>query len=89
MIVRVPEKAIAVITMQINTRGTFTLPSALRKALGVEHGGVVMAELENGSIVLRPATAVENYSDQRVSEFDEADAELRKHLDKTRAKRHR
>ena len=58
-----------------------TLPKPLRKALGVDKGGVVMADLTEDGIVLHPAVAfpVELYSDARVAEFDEADAALEKH----------
>lgn len=55
-----------------------TLPKALRKTLGVDKGGVVLASAEDGGIVLHPAVAfpVEIYSDSRIAEFDAADAEL-------------
>lgn len=59
-----------------------TLPKALRKTLGVDKGGVVLASAEDGGIVLLPAAAfpVEIYSDSRIAEFDAADAELALHL---------
>jgi antitoxin PrlF len=73
-------------TIQISARGAMTLPKPLRKALGVDKGGVVMASAENGAIVLHPAVAfpIELYSDGRVAEFDEADAALAKHMARTR-----
>jgi bifunctional DNA-binding transcriptional regulator/antitoxin component of YhaV-PrlF toxin-antitoxin module len=69
-------------TIQIGSRGTMTLPKPLRKALGVDRGGVVMATVEENGIVLHPAVAfpIELYSDARVAEFDEADAQLAKKL---------
>ncbi len=71
-----------VTTIQINERGALTLPKAMRKGLGLEKGGVVMAEATDGGIWLKPAVsfAIEVYSDARVEEFDQADKELAKHL---------
>jgi AbrB family looped-hinge helix DNA binding protein len=69
-------------TIQINKRGSLTLPKALRRRLGLEQGGVVMAEATDGGILLRPAVAypIEIYSDERVGAFDAAEAELKKRL---------
>lgn len=75
-------------TIQINSRGNLTLPKPLRKKLGLEKGGVVMAESSDQGILLKPAVSfpIEMYSDLRVAEFDEADAELKHHLAKKRRK---
>ena len=64
-----------------------TLPKPLRMALGVERGGVVMANVGKDGIVLHPAVAfpIEMYSDARIAEFDKAEAELAKHLSRKRA----
>lgn len=64
-----------------------TLPKPLRKALGVDKGGVVMASAEKDGIVLHPAVAfpIEMYSDTRVAEFDAADAALAKNISRKRA----
>lgn len=69
-------------TIQINSRGTLTLPKPMRKALGLDKGGLVVAEASAEGIVLRPSVAfpIEFYSDERLAEFDAADAELAKHL---------
>ena len=74
-------------TIQIGTRGTLTLPKPLRKALGVERGGVVIASVESDGIVLHPAVAypIELYTDARIAEFDEADAQLAQHVAGNRA----
>jgi AbrB family looped-hinge helix DNA binding protein len=74
------------VTIQINSRGNLTLPKKIRKMLGIENGGVVMAESSGQGILLKPAMAfpIEMYSDSRVAEFDEADAALKKHLSKKR-----
>ncbi len=75
-------------TIPVNKRGALTLPQTLRRALGLDKGGVVMAELESGAIVLRPAVAfpIEIYSDERIAEFDAAEAELKAAMAKRKAK---
>jgi AbrB family looped-hinge helix DNA binding protein len=64
--------------IQVNARGIITLPKEIRKALGLDKGGVVMAEQRDGGVMLMPAVAypIEIYSDDRVAEFDSADREL-------------
>ncbi len=71
-------------TIQINERGSLTLPKPLRRQLGLEKGGVVMAETAEGGILLRPAVAypIELYTDERVAEFDAAEKELKKRPDR-------
>ena len=71
-------------TIQMNQRGSMTLPKELRRVLGMEKGGVVMAETAEGGILLRPAVAypIELYTEERVAEFDGAEATLRKHIDR-------
>ena len=58
-----------------------TLPKELRKQLGVDAGGVVMASASRDGIVLHPAVAypIEMYSDERIAEFDRAEQELARH----------
>ncbi|MBI3986908.1 MAG: AbrB/MazE/SpoVT family DNA-binding domain-containing protein [Lentisphaerae bacterium] len=69
-------------TIQINSRGSMTLPKGLRKSLGLERGGVVMVEPSKGGILLRPAVAypIEIYTDERVREFEEENNKLQQHL---------
>lgn len=69
-------------SIQISERGVMTLPKPLRRTLGVEKGGIVMVDVEENGVVLRPAAAfpIELYTDDRVAEFDEADRELAKRL---------
>ncbi|MCU0608742.1 MAG: AbrB/MazE/SpoVT family DNA-binding domain-containing protein [Chitinispirillaceae bacterium] len=71
-------------TIQINARGSMTLPKSFRKKLGLENGGVVMAECSGDGIILKPAVSfpVEIYSDSRVAEFDAAEQELGSRLSK-------
>lgn len=76
-------------TIQINQRGTLTLPKELRKRLGLEKGGIVMAEESNDGVVLKPAVAfpVELYSESRIKEFAKEDEKLLAHLKKKPTKR--
>jgi len=59
-----------------------TLPKPLRKTLGVDGGGIVMAEVAGEGIVLHAAAAfpIELYSDARIAEFDAEDVALEKRL---------
>ena len=59
-----------------------TLPRSLRKTLGVDKGGIIMAEVTEDGIVLHPAAAfpIEMYTDARIAEFDAEDAALAEHL---------
>ena len=68
--------------LELNSRGTLTLPKALRHALGLDRGGQVIAETSAQGILLRPSVTfpVEIYTDERVAEFDAAEAELEKRL---------
>ena len=69
-------------TIQVNERGSLTLPKALRRTLGIEKGGVVMMEAAADGILLKPAVAfpIEMYNDERVAEFDQMDRELDRNL---------
>lgn len=55
----------------INERGTLTLPKAMRKRLGIEGEGQVIAEETSEGVILKPGMAfpVEIYTDERVVEF--------------------
>jgi len=73
-------------TIQINTRGTLTLPKPMRQALGLTKGGVVVAETSIDGIVLKPSVTfpIEIYTDERIAEFDKAELELTRHLKQKR-----
>lgn len=60
----------------VSTRGQITLPSDLRRRLGIREGGVVTIEERNGVLILRPATVVEltMYDDQEIARWDAEDA---------------
>ena len=72
--------------IQVNERGTLTLPKQLRKPLGLTKGGILLAEVSKQGVLLKPSVAfpVEMYSDARIAEFDRADAELDRHLRRKR-----
>lgn len=65
-------------TVTITSRGVITLPVKLRRALGLKANDQLIAESTPEGLLLRPAVTlpVELYADERVREFDEAEAEL-------------
>ena len=69
-------------TLTVTSRGVVTLPAKLRRALGLKGDDQLIAETTAEGLLLRPAVTlpVELYSDKRVREFDEAEAELEKFL---------
>jgi len=71
-------------TIQINARGTLTLPKELRKRLGLEKGGVIIAEVSGDGIILKPAVSfpIEMYTDSRIKEFEKEDEKLMAHIKK-------
>lgn len=62
-------------SLTISSRGQITLPAALRKRLGIETGGVLIAEERDGEVVLRPAAVleIEMYSEDDIAAWDAAD----------------
>jgi antitoxin PrlF len=69
-------------TLTISSRGVVTLPAKLRKALGLNADDQLIAETTSEGLLLRPAVTlpIEIYSEKRIREFDEAEAELGKIL---------
>ncbi len=65
-------------TLTITSRGVLTLPAKLRQALGLKADDQLIAETTAEGILLRPAVTlpVEMYSEARVREFDEVEADL-------------
>ncbi|MBI3293603.1 MAG: AbrB/MazE/SpoVT family DNA-binding domain-containing protein [Deltaproteobacteria bacterium] len=59
----------------VSPRGQITLPSVLRKRLGVKAGGIITLEERGGEIVLRPAAVleIEIYSDAEIADWDAQD----------------
>ena len=70
-------------TLTITGRGVITLPTQFRKALGISTADQLIAETTPEGILLRPAVTlpIELYSDERLREFAEAEAELATVLD--------
>ena len=66
----------------VTSRGVVTLPAKLRQALGIRADDQLIAETTPEGLLLRPAITlpVEIYTDQRIREFDDAEAELDKVL---------
>ena len=66
----------------VTSRGVVTLPAKLRQALGIRADDQLIAETTPEGLLLRPAVTlpVEIYTDQRIREFDDAEAELDKVL---------
>ena len=73
-------------TLTLTSRGVVTLPSKLRRALGLKADDQLIAETTPEGLLLRPAVTlpVEVYSDKRIREFDAAEAELAKILSRRR-----
>ena len=69
-------------TLTVSSRGVVTLPAKLREALGIKADDHLIAETTAEGLLLRPAItlAVEMYSDKRIREFDQAEADLEKIL---------
>ena len=67
----------------VRSNGQVTLPVSLRRAAGIEEGDVLTAEVENGSIVLRPKILVDKdqayfWTERWQAGEREADEDIRK-----------
>ena len=63
--------------IKLGKKGQVFIPAALLSRLGLADGSTLIAETtEDGAVVLRPAAVypVELYSEQRIREFEKADA---------------
>ncbi|CAG0952037.1 hypothetical protein BURK1_00248 [Burkholderiales bacterium] len=71
-------------TLTLTSRGVVTLPAKLRRALGLGADDQLIAEMTPEGLLLRPAVTlpIEIYSEKRIREFDEAEAELAKVLNR-------
>lgn len=76
-------------TLTVSSRGVITLPAKLRQALGIKADDQLIAETTPEGLLLRPAVTlpIELYSDKRIREFDEAEAELERVLRRKKAAR--
>jgi len=68
--------------LTISNRGVVTLPARLRRALGFRAEDQLIAETVADGLLLRPALTlpVEIYTEERIREFDESEAELARSL---------
>ncbi|MCC5870360.1 MAG: AbrB/MazE/SpoVT family DNA-binding domain-containing protein [Gammaproteobacteria bacterium] len=66
------------VPVTINQRGVITLPARLREELGLKADDQLIAETTSEGLLLRPAVTlpIEKYSEARIQEFDESEAEL-------------
>lgn len=66
------------IAITVTSRGVITLPARLRRQLGLKADDVLIAETTSEGLLLRPAVTlpIEIYDEERVREFDKAEAEL-------------
>lgn len=73
----------------VTSRGVVTLPAKLRRALGVKPDDQLIAETTPEGLLLRPAVTlpIELYSEKRIREFDQGEAELGKVLRKRKPRR--
>lgn len=60
--------------VNINSRGSLTLPKNLRQRLGVKDGGQVVVEERPDGLLLRPSATfpVEIYTKERLAEFEKS-----------------
>ena len=68
--------------VRVTRRGAVTLPARMRRALGLEPGDELLAETMPEGVLLRFAETlpIELYTEDRVREFDEEEAELGRYL---------
>ena len=67
--------------LNINGRGTLTLPKEMRQRLGLQDAGQVVAEETAQGILIRPGVTfpIEIYSEKRLAEFDRANERALRH----------
>lgn len=65
-------------TLRVTRRGVVTLPAKLRQALGIKADDQLIAETTPEGLLLRPAVTlpIEIYSEERIREFEQAEAEV-------------
>lgn len=74
--------------LSINGQGTLTIPSEVLKQMGIGGVGQVILESDSrGQVVLKAYVGrpMEIYSEERVAEFQQADAELEPYMTKIEA----
>mgnify|MGYP001104463124 CR=1 FL=1 len=70
--------AARVVVLAATLECVVTLPAKLRRAMGLQADDLLIAETTPEGLLLRPAVPmpVEIYSEERIREFDAAEAEL-------------
>ena len=73
--------------ININDRGTLTLPKAFRTHLGVSNAGQIVVEETEDGVLLRPGVALPGrlYSKEKVDKLAQADADLAPYAEAMRA----
>ncbi len=68
--------------ININERGTLTLPKEMRKKLGLTGMGQIFAEETSEGITLKPGATfpIEIYTDERIAEFQRNNEEALKNF---------
>ena len=71
-------------TIKLTSRGSLTLPAAIRKELGLSPNDLIIAETTPEGILLKPAiaTPLELYSEDRIREFESEERELERVLER-------
>lgn len=66
-------------TSKVGKRGTVVIPVELRRRFGIEEGSLVIAEAQDGGVLIRPAVAApaDEYRAQFFAELDRAYESLR------------
>ena len=76
-------------SVKLNERGTLTLPKRLREKYAMGGDSMVIVEDSGEGILVRPAEVVpvEIYTDERLAEFAEGEANLAEYFKKKSDKR--
>lgn len=76
-------------TLTVTSRGVVTLPAKLRRAMGLKADDQLIAETTPEGLLLRPAVTlpIEMYGEERIREFDAAEAELARVLGERSARK--
>lgn len=69
--------------ININQRGTVTLPKDIRQKFGLEQGGQVVVENTAEGVLLKPGVTfpVETYSKDRLKQFEQTNEETLRDYD--------
>lgn len=73
-------------TVIVSSRGSVALPAGMMRALGLRPGDRLHAEIMPEGILLRPAVSLQTevYTEDRIRELDEVEAELGSFLEQAK-----